>query len=153
MKSLEPGYVCLLCRTKGGSISMTLFRRRFNIYLLNLHRIEGESGGSPGTGRTGVCHLCPGLPDFWFCLLKSGKSRRQIINHPTRWRRCGRGRLRATIWSGAGGCSSAFKPPLTSRSRVSTPSLHQNYHLLSFPLLPPLFHLVLCRNSVLRVQN
>ena len=52
MKSLEPGYVCLLCRTKGGSISMTLFRRRFNIYLLNLHRIEGESGGSPGTGRS-----------------------------------------------------------------------------------------------------
>ena len=41
---------------------MTLFRRRFNIYLLNLHRIEGESGGSPGTGRSlGVCHLCPGF--------------------------------------------------------------------------------------------
>ena len=77
MKSLVPGYACLLCRTKGGSISMTLFRRRFNIYLLNLHRIEGESGGSPGTGGS-----LPPLPRAaGFLVLPLEKRQVKAVDH------------------------------------------------------------------------
>ena len=90
---------------------------------------------------------------FGFCLPKGCNSEKQNINH-------------STLGDGAVDCdnlewvrhhTAAFKPNhhTTSRSRVSTSSLHQNYHLLSQLSAPALSPLLLraIRNFSFRIRE